>query len=499
MATPTEEGLRGKVFKGLAWKAVSQVVLQLSRLLTIVILARLLDPRDYGLAGMVLVISSLVQIFSDLALGSALVQRKLISEQDRSTVYWTTAATGLLFTFIGVGLSWPVASFYGEPAVQPLFAVFSLSFFITALSSTQAALLTRDMNFRSLELRQMISYAVGAVVGVVTAALGYGAWAIILQQLTLAATSTVLLTLLTRWRPRLIFSLTSLRNLGGFGLNVFGTRLLFYANRNADNILIGRYLGPAALGLYALAYNVMLVPFSQIASPIQEVLFPAFSKVQDDVSKIASAWIRVNRVVGAISIPSLAGLIVVAPDFVAVVLGSRWSAVTPVIQILCWVGILQSLQRLNSSILEARNKTGVLLRYSIIALVASLAGFVGGLHWGVVGVAAGYAVSSTVVEPYYTWLTGRELGMSLLQFFSALRGVFEAALLMMAAVFAVRLALISAGVPDLPRLLLCILTGIVVFVPACAWRSPETVAEVRALIPRRRRARATAPARPSET
>jgi O-antigen/teichoic acid export membrane protein len=476
--TPHDD-IRGRVLRGVAWKTISAVVLQVSRIATAVVLARLLAPHDYGVAGMVLVASSLVVIFSDLAFGAALVQRKSLTEHDRSTVFWTNVGAGLVFTLAGIALSGPVADFYGEPAVQPLFAAFSVTFFVTALASTHGALLNREMNFRSLELRQMLSYIAGAVVGIGAAEHGAGAWALIAQQITIAVASTILLTLFSPWRPRLLFSVASLRSMAGFSGRVFGTRLLFYLNRNVDNILIGRFVGSAALGAYSMAYNVMLMPFSNIASPVQEVLFPAFSRMQDDPGRIAAAWLRVNRIVGAISIPALVGLAVVAPEFVAVVLGDRWRSATVVIQILCWVGLLQSLQRLNSSILEARDRTHELVKYSVVVFVASLLGFIGGLHWGIVGVATGYAISSTIVEPYYTWLTAQAVELRLRDFAAGLRGVVEASAIMGVAVLALRMALAGSSAPVL--LVAEVAVGALVYVPICAWRSPALRAEFRQL------------------
>jgi O-antigen/teichoic acid export membrane protein len=233
----------------------------------------------------------------------------------------------------------------------------------------------------------------------------------------------------------------------------------------------------------------MLMPFNQIASPIQEVLYPAFARMQDDPERIGRGWLRVNRVVAAISVPSLLGLIIVAPDFIPTVLGSRWDAAIPVVQILSWVGLLQSLQRMNSSILAARDRTQALLRYSVIVLVGSVCAFVVGIQWGVVGVAAGYAISSTLVEPYYTWITLRSIEMPIATFLRSLRGVTEAALIMSAAVLALRLALLSTNVPMAARLSLCIVVGALVYVPACIWRSPELRQELEGLHRRLRRRR----------
>src|SRR6476619_1973486 len=131
---------------------------------------------------------------------------------------------------------------------------------------------------------------------------------------------------------------------------------------------------------------------------------------------MARVWVDVNRIVGAISLPALVGLMIVGPDFVVTILGEKWLPAVVVIQILCWVGLLQSLQRLNSSILQARDRTRDLLIYSGIIFVGSVVAFVGGLPWGIVGVATAYAAMSTVVEPYYTWLTARSLGVSVFVF-----------------------------------------------------------------------------------
>jgi O-antigen/teichoic acid export membrane protein len=478
--------LRQSVIRGIAWKVASQLFGQFFQLLVALILARLLVPRDYGLAAMVLVFAALVPIFADLALGAALVQRRELSEEDRSTVFWTGTAVGAAFTLLGVALAGVVADFYDEPAIRGLFAALSLSFVVTALGTTQRALLTREMDFKRLELIAMAGNAVGGIVGIAAALLDYGAWAIVGQQIVIAFVSTFLVWVVSAWRPHFVFSRVSLRSMLGFSGNVFATRILFYVNRNADNVLIGRYLGPTALGPYALAYNVMLAPISRLTWPIVEVFFPAFSQLQHDPERIAAAWVRVNRLIGAITVPAMLGLIVVAPEFVSVVLGDRWEEAVPVIRLLAWVGLLQSLQGLNSSILQARDRTNLLLRYAIVVVVASLTAFAIGVQWGIVGVAAAYAISSTVVEPYYSWLTARVIGTTPRRLVSGLAPVVQASLAMLVAVILARQALIAQDVSDTPLLISLVLLGIAVYTPLVAWRSSDLVTEVRELRSRRR-------------
>src|SRR5215212_9335250 len=198
----TAEPFRGRVLRGLAWKTASRATFELTKLAVAVVLARLLTPHEYGIAGMVLVLIAFEPVLSGVALASALVQRPEITEDDRSTVFWTNAATGLAFTVLGIGVSGVAAAFYGDPQVGPLFAAMSVCFFIGSLGITHAHLLVRAMNFRALELRAMGGVLVGAMLAVGAAVAGYGPWALVVQQLGTFTTSTVLLWAFSDWRPR---------------------------------------------------------------------------------------------------------------------------------------------------------------------------------------------------------------------------------------------------------------------------------------------------------
>lgn len=478
--------LRGAVMSGLLWKVISIAVKQGSRVVVGIVLARLLTPEDYGLAALVLVFSSLIYIFSDLSLGAALVQRATLTERDRSTVFWVSVAAGVVCTVVGIAVAGLVADFYREPEVKPLFIAVSFSFVIVSLGVTQEALLTRAMSFRALELRQMAAALLGAAVAIVVAARGGGAWAIIVQQLVVVAVATLLIWIVSPWHPRMVFSRDSVRDLGTFGGNVFGTRMVFYLNRNADNLLIGRFLGPAALGAYSLAYNVILLPFSQIAGPLEQLLYPAFSRLQDEASRLREAFLRVNRLVCAINMPLLIGLAVLADQFVPVVLGEQWDAAVPVIQILALVGIAQSLQALNGSILQARDRTNWLLRYSLVFTAVTVVAFIAGVPFGIVGVAASLAIASLFLEPLYAVITARAMGMPVWDIARNLWGPTQASLLMAVVVFGARVGAEALGAGNALQLAAGVLAGIVVYPPLLWWRAPAVVEDVRGIIRRRR-------------
>jgi O-antigen/teichoic acid export membrane protein len=450
-----------------------------------IVLARLLTPHEYGLAGMVLVLVAFQPVLSGTALASVLVQRRSLTEADRSTVFWVNAATGLACSLAGLLLAGPAARLYGDPQVRPLFAAMSACFFVSALGITHSHLLMREMDFKALELRTMAGVVVGALVAILLAARGYGAWALVGQQIATFATGTVLLWTFSSWHPRLRFSRASLREMRRFGGHVSGTMLMTQLTQNTDNVLIGRYLGAAPLGAYALAYNVILVPFSRLTAPLFEVLYPVFSRLQDDRDRLAAVWLRVTRVLVALALPAMLGLVVVADDVVTAVLGSKWHAAGPVIQILAWVGVLVALQGLNSLLLQALGRTRLLLRFSYVLFGAGLVAFVVGLRWGIVGVAACFAAVSTVVQPAYLHLTARALGLGSLACLRALAGVLAATALMVAFALALRAALIADGLGAAPRLALVVATSAAVYGGAVLLLAGDVVGEVEAFVRRR--------------
>ena len=469
------------VVSGFGWKVVAELLVQSTRILVLLLLARLLSPREFGIAGEVLAFSVFVPILSDLALGAALIHRQDITEADRSTVFWATVALGGSFMTLGIGLSWPLAAFFGEDALQPLFAVFSISFLVASLGATPMALLTRSMNFRALELRIITSTLGGAAVAVVVALLGGGAWALVSQALTTSTLSAILLWAQCPWRPQRQFSLDSLRRLGSYSGSVFGAHFLLQLGPSLQNLMIGRLLGAPALGTFVVAQNIVLLPFNRIAAPIQEVLFPAFSRLQDEPQTIAAAWQRVTRVVGAVAIGSLTGLAIVADDFVHAVLGDRWEGAIPLLRILAIMGVVQALQRLNLSILQARGRTRSLLPLSVLAVVAVvLAVLLGDRGDSIEQVAVWLAIFSSLVQLAFMAVTAAAVETTLRESLRPLTRITVAAFVMACAVAAVHEAIAGLGSP-VARLLLEVAVGAATFLPAVALLDAEAVAEVRAL------------------
>ena len=253
---------------------ISQAAIQVLAFVTAIVIARFLSPFEVGLAAEALVFASLALVIVDFGFASVLVQRPALSEDDRSTAFWAGMFLGVALTLIGIAASWPIASIYGEPEVQPLFAVLSLAFLFTAPGIVQGALLTRDLAFRSLEVRTIIATTMSCATGIGLAIAGAGAWAIVAQDLVITAVSTLLLWRASSWRPQRRFSMRSLRGMAGYTGNVFGTRVLAWGTINLDNFLIGRFVGAAQLGAYTLAYSVVIMPATRIATPDRPCVLP---------------------------------------------------------------------------------------------------------------------------------------------------------------------------------------------------------------------------------
>ena len=428
---------------------------------------------------------SLALVIVDFGFGPAIIQRPALSEQDKSTAFWAGIMLGVALTLVGIGLSWPIASLYGEPRVQPLFAVLSLAFLFTAPSIVQGALLIRELRFRTLGIRAIIATTVSCMTGIALAVLGFGAWAIVVQDLVITSVGMALLWHVSSWRPKAMFSWASLKGMGRYTSHIFGTNLVSWGTLNLDNFLIGRFVGTAPLGAYTIAFSVMVTPLDRLAFPVMQVFFPAFSQMRDP-DRIAPVWLRAVRMVALVVTPAMLGLIAVAPDFVLAVFGEQWRAAIPVIQILAPVGLIQALMALNEGILKSLALTRDLFVFTTALSIVTVAGFVAGLPWGIEGVAIAYLAVTLVMQPIYLRLASSAVNVSPLEWLRSITGVLQAGIAMLLVVLGARELLSGADLQAGLELVILVAIGALAYVPLVAWRAPEVRGELRRLRDRRR-------------
>jgi O-antigen/teichoic acid export membrane protein len=440
--------LKNRTISGVRWSAIAKLFQQILSFFTIAILAHLLSPSAFGLIGMVLIVTNFVEIFKDLGTFTAIIQRKEISQELISSVFWTNLFLGVLFTFIIILIAPFTATFFHEPEISLIMKIISISFILSGLSVVPQALLVREMLFRRLAFIENVSLFLGAIVGVGMALMNGGVWSLVVQSLVRVFSMGIMLWVLSPVIPQLNFSLNSLKPIVSYSLNLSGFNLLNYIIRNADNMLIGRYLGATSLGFYSLAYKWMLLPVYYISGVLGQVFLPAFSKLQNENSKFCAVYLRLCSSIGIVTFPLLLGMVGLAKPFIFVTLGHQWTSIVPLIIILSPVGILQSVGTTAGYIYLAKGRTDLMLLWGCIGGFLYLLSFIIGLKWGVIGVSLAYAISNGILFYPSLLIPFRLIELKISKFLEVMWPILRSGLLMFAIMKGLIVALEWAGITD---------------------------------------------------
>lgn len=368
----------------------SKIIQQGINFVVTIILANLLNPQDFGLIGIVTVFVGFISVFSNLGLGSALVQRKNINEVQISTLFWINMMGGAASALIIVLAAYPISLFYKEPLLINLTLTLSLNFLITPFYQINRKLLEKELRFQAIAIISIIGILVSGLAGVLAAFLGFGVWSLVIQSISLNLSYLALFQLMKNWTPHFMFDFGSCTRLIRFGLNMVGIRLTAYLERNIDILLIGKLLGATQLGYYALAYRVMFFPIRQISYTFTDVLFPIFSKVQDELSVIQNGYLKSIRFTSLVTFPLMMIVFLLSEDFVLIVFGEQWLPAATIIRILAPAGAIQSITQIGGAIFPALDRPDIRMKLGIFNCILLAISLMVGAHWGIRGVA--YAV-----------------------------------------------------------------------------------------------------------
>jgi PST family polysaccharide transporter len=377
------------------------------QVLSVVLLSRMLGPTDYGLLAMVLAVIGIADVFRDLGLSTAAIQARTLSAQQRSNLFWVNTGTGLLLTALAVVAAPLIEGLYGRPELEAITQALAALFFLNGIATQYRADLTRRLRFGRLAAVDVASPAAGLLVGVVMAASGAGYWALVGQQLGQYLVMTVLVVAAGRWLPSRPDPRTPMDGLLRFGWHMVGIELMGYAGRNADTLLIGTRSGAAALGLYNRAYQLLMAPLGQVRAPTTHVALPVLSRLQDDQERWAAYVRRGQQALGYTMVAGLGVVVGAAEPLTVVFLGDRWDGVAPVLRLMAVGGICQTLAFVGYWVYLSRGLTRELIRYSLFETAVRLACIVVGSTWGVVGVAAGFALAPALTWPVSLWWLSR--------------------------------------------------------------------------------------------
>ena len=466
--------------QGVFWTGGGQVIRQVTGILATIILARTLLPEDFGLLGMAMVFVGFSQLFSDFGIGSAIVQKSEVNQLELASSFWANTLVGLVIALLLVACAPLIAEFYGNERISPVLMVLAFSLLLSALTTVPRAILYRTMEFPAVAKAQVGGSLCGAATAILMALNGYGVWSLVAQPIVGNLVNLIISWRLSRWLPSMTYAWHSIRDLVHFSGGVLGSSIITYATRNLDDLLIGKFLGSTPLGYYSFAYKLMLFPISQVSSVIVKVMFPTLSNLKDDLPRFRHVYLKSIGAISFITFPMMFGLFAVAEEFVLLVLGDKWLPMLPVLKILCFVGMFQSVGTTVGTLYLATAKTGLLFRVSMWSGLVIILSFFAGLPWGIVGVTGSYAVANMLLFYFSHVIAYRQVGLRIVELHAVLVRTLTSALIMFAAIKLFQ-SLASAWMPDLNTTMhlgLAITVGCLAYVVAVFIVNREQVNEL---------------------
>lgn len=386
-------GLGARSVRGVAWVTAGQLASEPVRILITALLARALTPREFGVVGMATVVTGLVAVANDFGLQAAIIQRSEVSEHEIDSVFWFNLAIGLGLTVLGVALALPMAGFFRQPQVAPVLAVLSAGFVLSSLGQIQNALLRRRMDFKTPAIANITAVGVAGVTAVGMALAGAGVWALVANVLVANAASTLVVAVKTRFVPGRRYTWHEAKEYVVFGGTVTLAEFANYGASNADNLLVGRMLGPGPLGVYALAYNLVTYPVRRVAQTISGVAMPALSRIHGERERYSRAFAQAMEMSGLVVVPVLACAALAGDQIVLGLYGAKWVGAVVPFRLLCAAGMAKAFGVVADSGFQSSGRPRRYLAWTAASLVAVVAGVLAGMRGQVNGVAAGVAVA----------------------------------------------------------------------------------------------------------
>lgn len=428
--------LKRQAAKAVFWSAGASWSSQAISLLVFFVLARLLAPEAFGLIALANVAIALLTILSEQSLGEAIVQREHVESEHLDSAFWLQVAASLAMMGATIVLAPFLAEAFNEPQYTSLLRWLSLSMVIQALSSTQMAILRRELRFKSLAVRRIVAVVASGIVGIGMAVAGYGVWSLVGQQISSAVFAAMTLWTASDWRPRLRFSLSHAHDLVSYGIFSLGSSLLTFVNRRSDDLLIGYFLGAVPLGYYVVAYRILRVMTDLLIGVISTVALPAFARVQSDLPRLQRGFLRALQMSSLVTFPTFCGVAAAAPDVIRL-FGEKWVPAIPVMQLLALVGIAHTLMYLNASLFKAIGFPSIPLKLNLVTATLNFFGFLLAVRWGIVAVAAVYLLTNCLILPFHVRKLNQMMGLKASEYLAAIVRPLVASLVVVACVLLV--------------------------------------------------------------
>ncbi len=396
--------LKEKAIRGSVARVGAQAIYFAVRIGALMILARLLDPKDFGLVGMVTAFTSVFFLFRDFGLSTATIQRVDITDEQISTLFWINLLVGAILTVLLSAVAPLVARFYHEPRLFWVTIALATGFVINAAGVQHSAILQREMRFTALAVIQIVALMVSTVLGIGMALWGYGYWSLVGLSVTLPLVSTIAFWMATSWIPGKPRKGVGIRSMIRFGGSVTLISLIVYVAYNLDKVLLGRFRGAEALGIYGRSYQIINIPTDNLNSAIGEVAFAALSRLQGDPIRLRSYFLKGYSLVLAMTVPLTCVIGIFPHELVMVILGSKWSAAARILQLLAPTVLIFAIINPLGWLLFAMGMVKRSLQVALVLAPVVIAGYSLGLHYGPNGVALGFSAAMMLwALPHIAW------------------------------------------------------------------------------------------------
>ena len=397
------DALTNSTLNGLKWSYGSSVIVGLLQIALTAVLARLLEPKSFGLIAMAGVVLRFGSYFAQMGMGSAIIQKDNLTPEDIRLAFTFSVGLSLMF-FIAFWIGSPLAaSFFRAPELLSLLPAMAFSFVLTGISTTAVALLRRQFKFQLLGIVDVLAYVIGyGIVGVSAAFSGAGVWSLVWAALTQSGVVALISFVYTRHELQPLFSWKRSRKLVAFGGKVSVIEFLEFLSANLDSLVIGQIMGARSLGLYNRAYMLVNLPMYYLSTSLSRVLFPSFSRVQNERERIERVFHISMLLLGALLFPLCFGIVGGARELVLAFLGHQWNESIPILQVLALSTPFMLLIHIETLLLEAIGQLRIRLYIQLGNIVVLCTLFFVLFRYGLVGLASAVLFTSVVLFAAYT-------------------------------------------------------------------------------------------------
>jgi O-antigen/teichoic acid export membrane protein len=402
------QDLKGKTIRGSLARLCTHGASLLLQTGSLMVLARLLSPKDFGLVGMVTAFTGALLWFRDFGLSAAAVQRATVTEDQTSTLFWINLTFGVLLGLVAVAMAPAIAAFYHEPQLFWVTTVLAAGFLFNSAGVQHSALLQRQMRFTVLAVISIVSLIVATAVGIGGAGAGYGYWALVAMTITQPLISSIGFWIATGWVPGLPHRRAGIRSMLHFGGTLTLNGLVAYVGFNADKVLIGRFWGVDAIGIYGRAYSLVNVPTDGLNSAVGEVAFSALSRLQNDPIRLKSYFLKGFSLILGLGLPIAIACALFADDVVFVLLGPKWTGAAAIVRLLAPAIVVFAIINPLGWLIYSIGLVARALKIALVFAPLMITGCVIGLPYGPKGVAFAYSAVMTLwVIPHILWCVHR--------------------------------------------------------------------------------------------